>query len=122
MQNDIKQGQKELYDKIKSNIGTSEIKVVFNKVDINFYPGDEDDEADYFEKQKDNTSSKLGCERENIYYVCFEPRIPEQMQALKNIGVLGFEDFYKELQLHKTDQNSRSGMTRDLALVPHPRC
>jgi len=62
MQNDIKQGQKELYDKITSEIGTSEIKVVFNKVDINFYPGeDEDDEADYFEKQKDNTLSKLGC-------------------------------------------------------------
>ncbi len=32
MQNDIKKDQKKLYDKIKSNIGTSEIKVVFNKV------------------------------------------------------------------------------------------
>jgi hypothetical protein len=32
MQNDIKKGQKKLYDKIKSNIGTSKIKVVFNKV------------------------------------------------------------------------------------------
>jgi GTP1/Obg family GTP-binding protein len=101
MQYDIKKNQKELYDKIKVNIDTSKIKVVFNKVDIKFYPGEEDAEADYFEKQKDNTSSKLGCKRENIYYVCFEPRIPvQQMQALKNMGVLGFEDFFSELGLH----------------------
>ncbi len=69
LQNDIKKGQKELYDKIEGNIHTSKIKVVFNKVDINFYHGEEDDEAHYFEKQKDNTVSKLGegCKRENIY-------------------------------------------------------
>jgi GTP1/Obg family GTP-binding protein len=103
MQNDIKKGQKELYDTIKSKIGTSEIKVVFNKVDINFYPGEEKNEADYFEKQKDNTSRKLGCERENIYYVCFDPKpkkSDQEMQALKNMGVLGFEDFFNKLQLH----------------------
>jgi len=78
MQNDIKKGQKELYDKITVNIDTSKIKVVFNKVDIKFHPGEEDDEADYFEKQKDNTSNKLGHKRENIYYVCFEPRNSDQ--------------------------------------------
>jgi GTP1/Obg family GTP-binding protein len=97
MQYDIKKSQKELYDKIKVNIDKSKIKVVFNKAD-KFYPGEEDAEADYFEKQKDNTSSKLGCERENIYYVCFEPRNPHQMQALKNMGVLGFDDFFNELR------------------------
>jgi GTP1/Obg family GTP-binding protein len=102
MQNDIKKGQKELYDKIKGNIDTSKIKVVFNKVDIKFYPGEEDDEAHYFEKQKDNTVSKLGegCNRENIYYGCFEPKpkkSDQEMQALKNMSVLGFEDFFNEL-------------------------
>jgi hypothetical protein len=112
MQNDIKRGQKELYDKIKASIGTSEIKVVFNKVDIKYYPGDKGDKTDYFEKQKDNTVSKLGegCKRENIYYVCFEPTKSDQqemralkekqMQALKKMGVLGFEDFFNELRLH----------------------
>ncbi len=82
---------------------TSKIKVVFNKVDIKFYPGEEDDEADYFEKQKDNIVRKLGlgCKRENIYYVCFEPKnSDQQMQALKNMGVLGFEDLFNELWLH----------------------
>jgi GTP1/Obg family GTP-binding protein len=105
LQNDIKKGQKELYDKIKGNIDTSKIKVVFNKVDIKFYPGEEDDEAHYFEKQKDNTVSKLGegCKRENIYCGCFEPKpkkSDQEMQALKNMSVLGFEDFFNELRLH----------------------
>jgi GTP1/Obg family GTP-binding protein len=74
MQGDIKSGQKKMYEEVKESLPTSEIKVVFNKVDMNFQPGEEDDEADYFERQKENSAEKLGCPKDMIYYACFDQR------------------------------------------------
>lgn len=71
---DIKSGQKDMYQEVKGWLPTSEIKVVFNKVDMNFQPGEEDDEAGYFERQKENSAEQLGCPKDNIYYGCFNPR------------------------------------------------
>jgi hypothetical protein len=98
MQGDIKSGQRDMYLEVKERLPTSEIKVVFNKVDMNFQPGEEDDEAGYFERQKENSAEQLGCPKDNIYYACFKPRCSnERMQELKGLGVLGFEEFFQEL-------------------------
>ncbi|CAM6037072.1 unnamed protein product [Sphagnum compactum] len=95
---DIKSGQRDMYQEVKERLSTSEIKVVFNKVDMIFQPGEEDDEADYFERQKENSAEQLGCPKDNIYYACFNPRCSnERMRELKELGVLGFEDFFQEL-------------------------
>jgi hypothetical protein len=95
---DIKSGQRDMYWEIKERLPTSEIKVVFNKVDMNFQPGEEDDEAGYFERQKENSAEQLGCPKDNIYYACFNPSCSnERMQELKELGVLGFEDFFQKL-------------------------
>ncbi len=98
MQGDIKSGQRDMYQTYKEKLPTSEIKVVFNKVDMNFQPGEEDDEAGYFERQKENSAEQLGCPKDNIYYACFNPSCSnERMQELKELGVLGFEDFFQKL-------------------------
>jgi hypothetical protein len=97
MQGDIKSGQRNMYQEVKERLPTSEIKVVFNKVDMNFQPGEEDDEAGYFERQKENSAEQLGCPKDNIYYACFNPRRSNEMQELKELGVLGFEEFFQEL-------------------------
>jgi hypothetical protein len=98
MQGDIKSGQRDMYQEVKKSLPTSEIKVVFNKVDMNFQPGEEDDEVDYFKRQKENSAAQLGCPKDNIYYACFKPSCSnERMQELKELGVLGFEDFFREL-------------------------
>jgi hypothetical protein len=94
---DIKSGQRNMYQEVKERLPTSEIKVVFNKVDMNFQPGEEDDEAGYFERQKENSAEQLGCPKDNIYYACFNPRRSNEMQELKELGVLGFEEFFQEL-------------------------
>ncbi len=100
MQGDIKSGQKDMYQEVKKRLPTSEIKVVFNKVDMNFHPGEEDDEANYFERQKENSAEQLGCPKDNIYYACFKPSCSnERMRELKELGVLGFEDFFQELRI-----------------------
>jgi hypothetical protein len=36
MQGDVKSGQKKMYKEIEEKLTTSEIKVIFNKVDLNF--------------------------------------------------------------------------------------
>jgi hypothetical protein len=83
---------------VKKRLPTSEIKVVFNKVDMNFQPGEEDDEASYFEWQKENSAEQLGCPKDNIYYACFKPSCSnERMRELKELGVFGFEEFFQEL-------------------------
>jgi hypothetical protein len=116
MQGDIKSGQRDMYREVKERLPTSEIKVVFNKVDMYFQPSEEDDEnqpgeeddenqpgeeddvAGYFERQKENSAEQLGCPKDNIYYACFKPRCSnERMQELKGLGVLGFEEFFQEL-------------------------
>jgi hypothetical protein len=95
---DIKSGQKDMYQEVKDWLPISEIKVVFNKVDMNFQPGEEDDEAGYFERQKENSAEQLGCPKDNIYYACFDPSCSnERMQELKELGVLGFEEFFQGL-------------------------
>jgi hypothetical protein len=104
---DIKSGQRDMYLEVKERLPTSEIKVVFNKVDMNFQPGEEDDEnqpgeeddeAGYFERQKENSAEQLGCQKHNIYYACFKPSCSnERMRELKELGVLGFEEFFQEL-------------------------
>jgi GTP1/Obg family GTP-binding protein len=100
MQGDIKAGQRDIYQEVKASLPTSEIKVVFNKVDMNFQPDEEEDEADYFERQKENSAEQLGCPKDNIYYACFKPSCSnERMRELKELGVLGFEDFFQELRI-----------------------
>ncbi len=102
MQGDIKSGQRDMYKEVKKRLPTSEIKVVFNKVDMNFQPDEEDDEADYFERQKENSAEELGCRKDNIYYACFKPSCSnERMQKLKELGVLGFKEFFQELGILK---------------------
>jgi hypothetical protein len=102
MQGDIKSDQKDMYEEFKERLPTSDIKVVFNKVDMNFQPGEEVDEAGYFERQKEKSAEELGCPKDNIYYVCFKPSCSnERMEELKELGVLGFEEFFKELGILK---------------------
>jgi hypothetical protein len=94
MQGDVKSGQKDMYKEVKEKLTTSDIKVIFNKVDLNFRPGWR---ADYFDGQKENSAKKLGCPKDNIYYACFEPTSNEHMQTLRRMGVLGFEDIFQKL-------------------------
>jgi hypothetical protein len=94
MQGDVKSGQKEMYEEVKKKLTTSEIKVIFNKVDLDFQAGWG---VDYFERQKENSAKKLGCPKDNIYYACFEPKSNEDMKTLRRIGVLGFEDIFQKL-------------------------
>jgi hypothetical protein len=96
MQGDVKRGQKDMYKEVKEKLTTSEIKVIFNKVDLDFRPGWG---ANYFEGQKENSAKKLGCPKDNIYYACFEPTSNERMQALRRTGVLGFEDIFQKLRI-----------------------
>ncbi|CAK9881404.1 unnamed protein product [Sphagnum jensenii] len=91
---DVKSGQKDMYKEVKEKLTTSEIKVIFNKVDLDFRPGWG---VDYFERQKENCAKKLGCPKDNIYYACFEPTSNEHMQTLRRMGVLGFEDIFQKL-------------------------
>jgi hypothetical protein len=98
MQGDIKSGQRDMYQEVKEKLPTSEIKVVFNKVDMNFRPAQVVDVAGYFERQKENSAEQLGCPKDNIYYACFEPDCSnERMRELKELGVLGFEEIFQEL-------------------------
>ncbi len=94
MQGDVKSGQKEMYKEVEEKLTTSEIKVIFNKVDLNFQRGWR---ANYFEGQKENSAKKLGCPKDNIYYACFEPSSNEHMQTLRRMGVLGFEEIVQKL-------------------------
>jgi hypothetical protein len=91
MQGDVKSGQKNMYQEVKDWLPTSEIKVVFNKVDMNFQPGEEDDEADYFERQKENSAEQLGCPKDNIYFACFKPSCSnERMRELASLDLKKF--------------------------------
>jgi hypothetical protein len=94
MQGDVKSDQKDMYKKVKEKLTTSEIKVIFNKVDLEFRPSWG---ANYFDRQKGNSAKKLDCPKDNIYYACFEPTSNVDMQTLRDIGVLGFEEIFQKL-------------------------
>jgi hypothetical protein len=93
MQGDVKRDQKDMYKKVEEKLTTSEIKVIFNKVDLEFRPHWA---ANYFDRQKENSANKLDCPKDNIYYACFEPTSNEHMQTLRRMGVLGFEDIFQK--------------------------
>lgn len=70
----------------------SKVAVVFNKVDLVFSNSEEEKcDADYFRAHRVRTAEKLGCNSEDVHYVCLNPRNEQILTELQKMGVLDFE-------------------------------
>lgn len=91
MQGDLKKYQMKMYEKKKRDLDCK-VAVVFNKMDLLFSDSDEEKiDAAYLEKHRLKAAGKLGCNSEDVHYVCLEPRHKQTLTELQKIGVLDFE-------------------------------
>lgn len=97
IQGDIKKDQMKMYKKKKKDLD-SKVAVVFNKVDLLFSNSEEDKfDADYFKIHRVRTADKLGCNSEDVHYVCLDPRNKQTLTELQKLGVLDFEGLAKKI-------------------------